>query len=206
MKPAFLIVISIFFICSAMGQVPVEKTLTASVSTDSTAFNSAGADTDSVNIAQIVASQVEAARKKEELNNYTQVADVKTQIPKSNNLGLLNIYKEIESRLSIPEDVMMKASILISASFLSTAVIFVRRRKMKRKKQPANKNLKDNIKSLREEKIQIKGNSKLSSVRNRLTENATAYNLNQEDASRTAKKLNISTEEILLAQRLKRMH
>ncbi|HUX60649.1 MAG TPA: hypothetical protein VMV32_05010 [Ignavibacteriaceae bacterium] len=206
MKPAFLIVISIFFICSAMGQVPVEKTLTTSVSTDTTAFNSAGADTDSVNIAQMVASQVEAARKKEELNTYTQVADVKTQIPKSNNLGLLNIYKEIESRLSIPEDVMMKASILISASFLSTAVIFVRRRKMKRKKQPANKNLKDNIKSLREEKIQIKGNSKLSSVRNRLTENATAYNLNQEDASRTAKKLNISTEEILLAQRLKRMH
>ena len=206
MKPTLLIAISIFLICSAMGQVPVEKTLTASVSTDSTAFNSAGADTDSVNIAQMVALQVEAARKKEELNNYTQVADVKTQITKSNNLGLSNIYKEIENRLSIPEDVMMKASILISASFLSTAVIFVRRRKMKRKKQPANKNLKDNIKSLREEKIQIKGNSKLSSVRNRLTENATAYNLNQEDASRAAKKLNISTEEILLAQRLKRMH
>lgn len=206
MKPILLIAISVFLICSAMGQVPVEKTLTTSVSTDTTAFNSAGVDTDSVNIAQMVASQVEAARKKEELNNYTQVADVITQIPKSNNLGLLNIYKEMESRLSIPEDVMMKASILISASFLSTAVIFVRRRKMKRKKQPANKNLRDNIKSLREEKIQIKGNSKLSSVRNRLTENATAYNLNQEDASRAAKKLNISTEEILLAQRLKRMH
>ncbi len=135
MKPTFLIVISIFLICSAMGQEPDEKPLTTSVSPDTTAFNSAGADTDSVNIAQMVASQIEAARKKEELNNYTQTADIKTHISKSSNLGLLNIYKEIQDKLSIPEDVMMKASILIFASFLSTAVIFVRRRKMKRMKK-----------------------------------------------------------------------
>ncbi len=205
MKIIFLIIISGFFTTAVPGQKTINKVLLRSEQLDTTASNSAGADSDTVNISQMVAAQINAARIKEEQTNNNPAPVIQSSIQQNNKPGSLNLYDELKSGFSIPEDVMMKASILASASFLSAAVIFIRRRKSKRKKQPANKNLKESIKSLREEKVQIKGSSKLSSVRNRLAENTPAYNLTQGDISRTAKRLNISKEEILLAQRLKRM-
>jgi hypothetical protein len=205
MKIIFLLIISGFFTTAVLGQKTINNVLLKSEQLDTTAFNSAGTDSDTVNISQMVAAQIDAARKKEEQINNNPALVIQSNITQNTKPASLNLYDELKTRFSIPEDVMMKASILATASFISAAVIFIRRRKSKRKKQPANKNLKENIKSLREEKIQIKGSSKLSSVRNRLAENTPAYNLTQGDISRTAKRLNISKEEILLAQRLKRM-
>ncbi|MHB8338404.1 MAG: hypothetical protein ACYC49_11335 [Ignavibacteriaceae bacterium] len=205
MKIIFLLIISGFFTIAVLGQKTINNVLLRSGQLDTTAFNSAGADSDTVNISQMVAAQIDAARKKEEQINNNPAPVIQSNITQNTKPASLNLYDELKTRFSIPEDVMMKASILTSASFLSAAVIFIRRRKRKRKKQPANKNLKENIKSLREEKVQIKGSSKLSSVRNRLAENTPASNLTQGDISRTAKRLKISKEEILLAQRLKRM-
>ena len=205
MKIIFLLIISGFFTTAVLGQKTINNVSLRSGQLDTTAFNSAGADSDTVNISQMVAAQIDAARKKEEQINNNPAPVIQSNITLNTKPASLNLYDELKTRFSIPEDVMMKASILTSASFLSAAVIFIRRRKSKRKKQPANKNLKENIKSLREEKVQIKGSSKLSSVRNRLAENTPASNLTQGDISRTAKRLKISKEEILLAQRLKRM-
>ena len=205
MKIIFLLIISGFFTTAVLGQKTINNVLLKSEQLDTTAFNSAGTDSDTVNISQMVAAQIDAARKKEEQINNNPALVIQSNITQNTKPASLNLYDELKTRFSIPEDVMMKASILATASFISAAVIFIRRRKSKRKKQPANKNLKENIKSLREEKVQIKGSSKLSSVRNRLAENTPAYNLTQGDISRTAKRLNISKEEILLAQRLKRM-
>ena len=205
MKIIFLLIISGFFTTAVLGQKTINNVSLRSEQSDTTAFNSAGADSDTVNISQMVAAQIDAARKKEEQINNNPALVIQSNITQNTKPASLNLYDELKTRFSIPEDVMMKASILTFASFLSAAVIFIRRRKSKRKKQPANKNLKENIKSLREEKVQIKGSSKLSSVRNRLAENTPASNLTQGDISRTAKRLKISKEEILLAQRLKRM-
>lgn len=205
MKIIFLLIISGLFTTAVLGQKTINNVSLRSEQLDTTAFNSAGADSDTVNISQMVAAQIDAARKKEEQINNNPALVIQSNITQNTKPASLNLYDELKTRFSIPEDVMMKASILATASFISAAVIFIRRRKSKRKKQPANKNLKENIKSLREEKVQIKGSSKLSSVRNRLAENTPAYNLTQGDISRTAKRLNISKEEILLAQRLKRM-
>lgn len=205
MKIIFLLVISGLFTYSALGKKSINNKLLNSGQVDTTTFNYAGADSDTVNISQMVAAQINAARIKEERINNNPALIVQSNMPQNTKPASMNLYKELETKFSIPEDVMMKGTILASASFLSATVIFIRRRKNRRKKQPANKNLKDNIKSLREEKIQIKGNSKLSGVRNRLAESTPVHNLNQEDVSRTAKRLNISKEEILLAQRLKRM-
>ncbi len=205
MKIIFLLIISGFFTTAVLGQKTINNVSLRSEQSDTTAFNSAGADSDTVNISQMVAVQIDAVRKKEEQINNNPALVIQSNITQNTKPASLNLYDELKTRFSIPEDVMMKASILATASFISAAVIFIRRRKRKRKKQPTNKNLKENIKSLREEKVQIKGSSKLSSVRNRLTENTPAYNLTQGDVSRTAKRLNISKEEILLAQRLKRM-
>ncbi|HUX92256.1 MAG TPA: hypothetical protein VMV36_00500 [Ignavibacteriaceae bacterium] len=205
MKIIFLLIISGLFTTAVLGQKTINNVSLRSEQLDTTAFNSAGADSDTVNISQMVAAQIDAARKKEEQINNNPAMVIQSNITQNTKPASLNLYDELKTRFSIPEDVMMKASILATASFISAAVIFIRRRKSKRKKQPANKNLKENIKSLREEKVQIKGSSKLSGVRNRLAENTPAYNLTQGDISRTAKRLNISKEEILLAQRLKRM-
>ncbi|MHB8578626.1 MAG: hypothetical protein ACYDA4_02055 [Ignavibacteriaceae bacterium] len=205
MKIIFLLIILGFFAHVVLGQKTINNVLSRGEQLDTTAFNYAGVDSDTVNISQIVAAQIDAARKKEEQIKNNPVQVVPSNISENTNPASLNHYEDLKTRFAIPKDIMMKASILASASFLSASIIFIRRRKVKRKKQPANKNLKENIKSLREEKIQNKGSSKLSSVRNRLSENTPVHNLTPNDISNTAKRLNISKEEILLAQRLKRM-
>ncbi|MHB1687339.1 MAG: hypothetical protein ACYCVH_08190 [Ignavibacteriaceae bacterium] len=204
MKIIFLLIVSTVITSAVLGQKLNDLTSQKDESIDTSAVIPAAADSDSVNISQMVLAQIEAARKKEEQANTNPAPQIQVVVNNNQAKNSSNLIEELESKISIPEDVLMKVSILGSASFLSAVVILVRRRK-NRRKQPANKNLKDNIKSLREEKVQIQGNSKLSSVRNRLAENTPAYNLTQEAVSSAAKRLNISKEEILLAQKLKRM-
>lgn len=170
----------------------------------STDTSSAEIGPDSINISQMVVAQINSAREKEQnVNNLAAKKD--------NDLTIINpkqdppsFISEFERQLSISPDVFLKIIVLASAAFLA-ALIFVMRRRKTRKLMPPNISLKENIKLLREENIRIKGNSKLSAVRNRLADSTPEYNLSNESISNSARKLNISKDEILLAQKLKRM-
>ncbi len=166
--------------------------------------SSAQIGSDSINISQMVAAQINSAREKEQNED-------KTAAKKDNELTIINpkqdspgFISELERQLSISPDLFLKIMVLISAAFLAALIIVMRRRKARKLMHP-NISLKENIKLLREENIRIKGNSKLSAVRNRLADSTPEYNLTKESISNSARKLNISKDEILLAQKLKRM-
>ncbi len=166
--------------------------------------SSAQIGSDSINISQMVAAQINSAREKEQNEG-------KTAAKKDNELTIINpkqaspgFISELERQLSISPDLFLKIMVLISAAFLAALIIVMRRRKARKLMHP-NISLKENIKLLREENIRIKGNSKLSAVRNRLADSTPEYNLTKESISNSARKLNISKDEILLAQKLKRM-
>ncbi len=195
----FLIVITIN-ISFVLSQTVNNNSAQEGISTDT---SSSEKSSDTLNISQIVMAQINAARKKEE--NRNQLAT-----NKDNDLALINptqnspgFISELERQLSISPDVFLKILILTSAALLAAIIIVIRRRARKSIK-PEN-NLKGNIKLMREENIRVQGNSKLSSVRNRLSDRTPEYNLTNESISSSARKLNISKDEILLAQKLKRM-
>ncbi len=196
----FLIVITInisFVFCRNVNNDLAKESISSDTST--TKMSS-----DSVNISQIVLAQINAAREKDQ-NESLIVAK------NNSNVALINptqnppsFISELERQLSISPDLFLKILILAIASFLATLIIIIRRKKS-RKLIHSDNSLKGNIKLMREENIRIQGNSKLSSVRNRLSEKTPEYNLTSESISNSAKRLNISKDEILLAQRLKRM-
>jgi len=203
MKFTLLLIVSTLFISEVFCQNSNQDAL-HNASADISSINTLATDTDSVNISQMVLAQINTAREKEKQSqnvSNSQIQFIPSKAAVQDSPGFL---EEVKKQFSISDDTMLKISILLSASFLAMLVIFMRRRKL-RLSQPVDSNLKDNIKLLREEKIKIQGNSKLSSVRNRLTESTPAYNLSQDVISNSARKLNISKEEILLAQKLKRM-
>ena len=196
----FLIVITIN-ISFVLSQTVNNNSAQEGISTDT---SSSEKSSDTLNISQIVMAQINAARKKEE--NRNQLAT-----NKDNDLALINptqnspgFISELERQLSISPDVFLKILILTSAALLAAIIIVIRRRRARKSIKPEN-NLKGNIKLMREENIRVQGNSKLSSVRNRLSDRTPEYNLTNESISSSARKLNISKDEILLAQKLKRM-
>ncbi len=196
----FLIVLTIN-ISFAFSQTVNNNSEQEAILTDT---SSAKLSSDSLNISQMVTAQINAAREKEE--NESQLT-----AKKDNDLAIINptpnspsFISELERQLSISPDLFLKILILTSAAFLASLIIVIRRRKAKKLTYTDN-SLKGNIKLMREENIRIQGNSKLSLVRNRLSDSTPEYNLTNESISSSAKKLNISKDEILLAQKLKRM-
>ncbi len=203
MKFNFLLVVSVFCISEIFCQ-NINENVLPDAGADTSSINTVAADTDSVNISQMVVAQINAAREKQKQSQSisdSQIQNVTSNAELQSSPGFLD---EVKKQLSISDDTLLKIAILSSASFLAMIIILIRRRKL-RLVQPPDNDLRDNIKLLREEKIKIQGNSKLSSVRNRLADSSPAYNLTNDAVSNSARKLNISKEEILLAQKLKRM-
>ncbi len=120
------------------------------------------------------------------------------------------VRKEFESAKGIKESqesesvfassLFIRLSILFGASVISFGWVTSRRLKLK-KKSSTNK-LKENIKTLRAEKIKYEMDPRLKIVRKKLLSTVPGSQLHFETINSSAKRLNISQEEIAIAARL----
>ncbi len=159
------------------------------------------ANGDSVDISQMVQSQIDAARKKEmqEKDMALKQAVVKLkEIPDENP-----DYFFVGLRRMIPlsDDALIKLFVLASASAGIFIFVFIKRSSL-RKKSGSSK-LKNNIKLLREEKISSVKNGKLTEVRNRLTSAPSTYETSNRAVARNARDMQIAKGEIYLAAKIK---
>ncbi len=155
-----------------------------------------------INIKKMVAAQIEQAHKK-------MIAEQsKSKTAETKNVKIKKAAAISHSLITLPDffnslfTTWMKIKILVFASIIAAFVIVIRRKKSSklfRTKQA----LKNNIKLLREEKIFVKHNNKLSGVRSRLKNSPSLYNQSKEGLLKAAKELNISQSEILLAAKIK---
>jgi len=192
-----LFILSVVLVAYGKGTV----TTTKSKSDDSLIIPSNG-ETDSINISQIVAAQIKKAHDK----MLTEQSKPQTVAPHPEKIkseqAITHSLITLPSIINTLSSTKMKISMLAFASFFAALVVIVRRKRFSRifKSRQA---LKNNIKLLREERIFVKHNSKLSDVRNKLKNNPTLYSNSKERFSQVAKDLNISQGEILLAAKIK---
>ncbi len=166
------------------------------------ANDSSMSSADSVNISQLVAAQIQQARDRQ-LSAQAVTAANQTKLPQVKTIKTVQaVSGNSPIVFQISYDTMMKILILGSASVMAVLVVFIRRKRYN-KKFNAKKSFKDNIKSLREEKLFVKNNPKLSEVRNKLGSSPSIYNYSKEGVSNAARDLNISKGEILLAAKIK---
>jgi len=162
---------------------------------------------DSVNISQMVLSQIAAARKKETEKESKPVIKVQAKKVKKAGNSWTSIFVKLRNNIPLSNDDFMKAVILIAFSVMVFVVVFLRRIKNRLhksdKKEKSSDNLKKNISILREEKpLKIKYKKKLKLIRSKLSKN---YSMNptNDSLTRTARELNIAKGEVLLAARIK---
>ncbi len=159
-------------------------------------------EAESVNIKKMVAAEIEQAHKKM-LEEQSIPKTVKTQNVKIKKAGTIE-----QSVIALPgilytfSSAGIKVVILAFASIIAALVIVLRRKKSS-KIFRTRQALKNNIKLLREEKIFIKQNNKLSGIRFKLKNSPTLYGHSKEGLLKAAKSLNISQGEILLAAKIK---
>ena len=166
------------------------------------ANDSSMSSADSVNISQLVAAQIQQARDRQ-LSAQAVTAASQTKLPQVKTIKTVQaVSGNSPIVFQISYDTMMKILILGSASVMAVLVVFIRRKRYN-KKFNAKKSFKDNIRSLREEKLFVKNNPKLSEVRNTLGNSPSIYNYSKEGVSKAARDLNISKGEILLAAKIK---
>ncbi len=157
---------------------------------------------DSVNIKQLVASQIEYARK-EQLSEKSRTKDAALPATKSVNTVTGNIFfNNMPGSLNASYKIIMKISFFGFISLMAALLIYLRRRHLY-KDASINRSFKDNIKLLREEKLFAKKNPKLSKLRKELGSSPATFNYSKERISKTAKEMNISKGEILLAAKIK---
>jgi hypothetical protein len=169
---------------------------------DNTLIIPSNGEADSINISQIVAAQIKQAHKKM-LSEQSKSSAAETQTVKYNTTETnTHSFITLPAVFNSLSTTITKVSILASASFIAAFIVIVRRKK-NNKIFRSKKALKDNIKLLREERIFVKRNSKMSDVRNKLKNNPSLYGQSKEAFSQRAKELNISQGEILLAAKIK---
>ena len=171
-------------------------------SVDSSVMASANSQADSINISQMVAAQIEQARRKQLAEkSQPKAAETKT-LPDNTTQTTANFPSNLPVALNISFGTMMKISIMGVASVMAVLIIFIRRKRFN-KTFRTKRSFKDNIKLLREEKIIAKKYPKLSDVRNKLGNSPSIYNYSKEGISKAARELNISQGEIMLAAKIK---
>ena len=159
-------------------------------------------ETGSVNISSIVAAQIKQAHKKQLDEQHRK----KTAAVQSSNIKPAKV--ETHSLITLPNffnklsDTGIKVLFLAFASLLAASVVFIRRKKYNRK-FAADQTLKNNIKLLREEKVFVKSNNKLSGLRIKLKNSPALYIQSNKGLVKAARELNISQGEILLAAKIK---
>ncbi len=162
----------------------------------------AGVSSDSVNIRQLVAAQIEHARKEQVLEKSNRKRMVSKVPVNSYNAVDKSLLNNMPGSLNAYYKTVLKISFLGFISIIAALIIYFRRR-LRVRTAFVNKTFKDNIKLLREEKLFVKNNPKLSKLRNELGSSPEAFNYSKERISKTAKDMNISKGEILLAAKIK---
>jgi hypothetical protein len=161
------------------------------------------AEQDSVNISDIVQKQIQVALEKQnEVKAYVapEVLPEKIKIPEPVKIaqtpGQLNLVLSFIQNQPVHVQIFAGISLFI--------VFFVSFRRIigsvKRKSLNA---LKQKITMLREEKVRVKENPKLQTARKQLMGKELIFMKSDKQVSKTAKELNISKGELLLAARLK---
>lgn len=205
---------SIKFIVIALLMFTVSGFAQTKDSTDTLRSNTAAADTvsadttasaDSISLSGIVASQIAAARQKQ-LNdsvNTAQVPVVKQEPAKSELTGIAaGILEKARGFYNANTDLVLKAAFLLSVSLAVFIIVFIRRRRLRPKKK-FESTLKNNIRKLREEKIEFSINPDLKMMRKNLVQDPSFNFTSHDSISRTARELNISKGELMLAARIK---
>jgi hypothetical protein len=161
---------------------------------------------DSVNIREMVEEQITAAKKKMLEEKESAITGILTSnektVPKeTGNEVHLGVIEKIREFLYKANKDMARVALLAGSTFLVFGTVLIRRVKIK-KKNIRRKKLVKNINSIREEKVVAKDNPKLKNVRTKLKNNP--ENFGEENSfGETAKELNISKGELLLAAKIK---
>ncbi|HRI47751.1 MAG TPA: hypothetical protein PK559_11650 [Ignavibacteriaceae bacterium] len=98
----------------------------------------------------------------------------------------------------------IKLFILASASVLATMFIFYRRRMVAIASSKIN-SYKETINLIRSEKIRVRTGDRLRLVRNKLVESKSIKSSKDSEVARKAKSLNVSREELILAEKLRQV-
>ncbi len=156
---------------------------------------------DSINISKIVTGQIEEARKKAALQK-TQDSELKLKPAVVQAQTDSDFLSELIGKLNISGETAVKIGILGGASILVMFFILFRRIRSNKIKH-SDKKLRNNINLIREEKVIIKPDSKLRTVRNALARNPNTLDLSGSAVSKKASELNIAKGEKFLAARIK---
>ncbi len=152
---------------------------------------------DTVNISKMVQEQIQTAKEKE-----IQIRKLKSEA------ALLPIVEQNARALKglnplpfLSSIYFSKWFILIYASIFVALLIVIRR--IKNKKNDSTRDLKNAINILRNEVAVKKQNKKLEKLRKKIHANSQLNNFGEQEIIKTAKKLQISKGELLLAVKIK---
>jgi hypothetical protein len=153
-------------------------------------------DSSKVDVSQLVRQQIELAQAKQEMQTIQETE--KQDIPERRQPQVIKRIKLASNNSSG----LLEKFIFLSAAAIVIFGFVLLRRKMSEVKNKNEKNLKRNIQFLREERVMRKDNPNLKKIRFGLVNNTGIEELSEEAITYTAKKLRISREEIILANRI----
>ena len=204
MKLTTTITLLLFLVVMNFAQLDSPDTTGSTMDSTALAMDSTIA-VDSVNIREMVELPIVAAKKKmlEEKKSTPQlfVSNKKKVLKGTNDEKSFNIMEKIGELLAKSNEDMARVVLLGGSTFLVFGTVLIRRIKIK-KKSIRRKKLVKNINSIREEKVVVKEDPKLKEVRTKLKSNP-EYFSEENSFDETAKELNISKGELLLAAKIK---
>lgn len=153
-------------------------------------------DSTKVDVSELVKEQIEIAQAKQQYNTISGKEKDKTQTEVRKPYVVKRIPKK-----SAESGIAWKLLVMLVASGAAAAVIVYRRRKITDSTE-RDKDLKRNIKYIREERVIKKDNPYLRQIRFNLLAGAGKGELTEDAVTNAARKLQISREEILLANRI----
>lgn len=151
---------------------------------------------DSVDIRGMVQKQIQEAQKKQK----AELISVDNKNYKSTPI-IKKSSKQTLEQIEVISWMTTEIIILLSASIAAVIFIVIRRRRLR--KSSSNRDLKKNIKIIREEQLVINIDPRLRSIRKRLCLNSFYLNNVGNDVSAAARRLQIAKGEILLASRIR---
>ncbi len=160
------------------------------------------ASTDSINIKALVQKQIEDARNKkaENFSDAQPVIQAKIEVPVIKSLQPKETSNTMISYL-MSQPVQYKIYEVVSLIIIGFVLL---RRIMKNYSKKSKKNLKIKIGLMREEKVGMtQTNPKLVKIRKVLKDNLEIFKQDDQQLAKTARQLNVSQGELLLAARLK---
>lgn len=166
-------------------------------------FSMNQSNSDSEMVAKIVNQQISDAVKKQNQSAKTFTND---RVESKKEFVEVSEFKNTSASVSQSfSETSIKLFILASASVLATMFIFFRRRMLAIASSKIN-NYKETINLIRSEKIRVRTGDKLKLVRNKLVESKSIKSSKDSEVARKAKSLNVSREELILAEKLRQVN